>query len=785
MSVGGDYRTLISGLLRRIAIPAIAISFAFFPVAVPQSAAQGLSMADYAPTGKPKAGSQMLVEAEELVYDYDNDTISAVGNVKIYYMGYTLEADRVSYVKNTAKLLAMGNVKMTDPSGMVIYADDIDITQDFRDGFVASLRVETPDKTYFAAERAERAAGETTTFVNGVYTACEPCEEKPDRPPLWQVKAKRIIVDDKEKMVYFHDASFEFLGVPLAWVPKLSIADPSVKRKSGFLAPSFGYSDDVGWSIATPYFIALAPNYDVTLTPVYYTEQGFLGDVEWRQRLAHGQFTLRMAGISQQNPENFLTNSGGGTFAQRDFRGGVRATGQYALSRDWTLGWDGTLSTDRTFTQNYNVLNEDKASTTSQIFLTGLRDRNYFDARIQYYEILADSTADKYDQDRQAVALPIVDHDYIFDSPILGGELALRSNLTNLTRESADPFQINNETYYHGLAGDYLRVTEDLSWEKKSVLPGGQLLTTFASARGDFYSMSPNDTGGIWPDLTTNDTPVRFMPTIGAEWSLPILARAGKSTHVFEPIVQVVVRPDEPYAGELPNDDAQSLVFDDSILFRRDKFSGLDRVEGGTRMNYGMRYVGTFSNNMVLEGLFGQSRMLAGTNSFAVKDMADVGAYSGLETDVSDYVGRITLGSAATKVSLRGRFDDEDFAVQRAEIEASQTFSWLSASASYGFIRDVPTAGIDQQQFVNVNASARFADNWRLFGSAVYDVQHRSVSKDSIGLSYDNSCVSLSIAYTETRNTLIPDRSLTFKLLLRTLAEGSVNANVSGLTSSN
>jgi len=784
MSVGGDYRALISGLLRRIAVPAIALSFAFLPAAVPEASAQGLSMVDYAPA-KPKAGSQMLVEAEELVYDYDNDTISAVGNVKIYYMGYTLEADRVSYVKSTAKLLAMGNVKMTDPSGMVIYADDIDITEDFRDGFVASLRVETPDNTYFAAERAERAAGETTTFVNGVYTACEPCEEKPDRPPLWQVKAKRIIVDDKEKMVYFRDASFEFMGVPLAWVPKFSIADPSVKRKSGFLAPSFGYSNDVGWSIATPYFIALAPNYDVTLTPVYYTEQGFLGDVEWRQRLAHGQFTLRMAGISQRNPENFLTNSGGGTFAQRDFRGGVRTTGQYALSRDWTLGWDGTLTTDRTFTQNYDVLNEDKASTTSQIFLTGLRDRNYFDARAQYYQILADSTAAKYDQDRQAAALPIIDHDYIFDAPILGGELALRSNLTNLTRESADPFLINGESFYHGLAGDYLRVTEDLEWQKKMVLPGGQLLTTFASARGDFYSMSPNDTGGIWPDLTTNDTPVRFMPTVGAEWSLPLLARAGNSTHVIEPIVQVVVRPDEPYAGELPNDDAQSLVFDDSILFRRDKFSGLDRVEGGTRMNYGVRYIGTFSNNMVLEGLFGQSRMLAGKNSFAVKDMADVGAYSGLETDASDYVGRITLGSPTTKVSLRGRFDESDFSVQRAEIGASQTFSWLSASASYGFIRDIPTAGIDQQQFVNVNASARFADRWRLFGSAVYDVQHRSVSKDSVGLAYDDSCVSLSIAYTETRNTLIPDRSLTFKLLLRTLAEGSVNANVSGLSSTN
>ena len=70
--------------------------------------------------------------------------------------GYTLEAEKVTYIKSTGKLIATGNVKMTDPSGMAVYANDIDITEDFRDGFVDSLRVDTPDKTYFAAESAER-----------------------------------------------------------------------------------------------------------------------------------------------------------------------------------------------------------------------------------------------------------------------------------------------------------------------------------------------------------------------------------------------------------------------------------------------------------------------------------------------------------------------------------------------------------------------------------------------------------------------------------------------------
>ena len=140
-------------------------------------------------------------------------------------------------------------------------------------------------------------------------------------------------------MIYFHNASFEFFGLPLAWVPYFSVADPSVKRKTGFLAPLFGYSDDVGWSIDHALFhrarAELRPD---AVTPAYYTEQGFLGDVEWRQRLAHGQYTLRMAGIDQENPKNFLTDDGGGTFAQEDFRGGARSTvGQFALSRDWTL----------------------------------------------------------------------------------------------------------------------------------------------------------------------------------------------------------------------------------------------------------------------------------------------------------------------------------------------------------------------------------------------------------------------------------------------------------------
>src|SRR6185295_14120446 len=163
----------------------------------------------------------------------------------------------------------------------------------------------------------------------------------------------------------------------------------------------------------------------------------------------------------------------------------------------------------------------------------------------------------------------------------------------------------------------------------------------FASLRGDAFGLDPQDPA---PDALTPDASAfRGMPSVGVEWSLPVMAIMGSSTQVFEPMAQLIVRPDETLAGQLPNEDAQSLVFDDSDLFSRDKFSGYDRIEGGTRLNAGLHYVGTFGNGASVDGLFGQSYHLAGENPFAQPDIADTGNFSGLETDISDYIGRLSL----------------------------------------------------------------------------------------------------------------------------------------------
>ena len=207
----------------------------------------------------PASDGPMLVQASEIRYDYSNNTVSAAGSVQAYYRGATIEADELIYDQKSKRLRAQGNVRLTEPDGKITYGQLIDLSDDYRDGFVDSLRLETVDDTRFAAARADRTSGNYTVLQNGVYTACLPCQDDPKKPPLWEVRAARIIHDQGEKMLYFEDARIEFFGMPLAYVPFMSAPDPTVKRKSGFLFPNITYASQYGVGITIPYFWALAP----------------------------------------------------------------------------------------------------------------------------------------------------------------------------------------------------------------------------------------------------------------------------------------------------------------------------------------------------------------------------------------------------------------------------------------------------------------------------------------------------------------------------------------------
>src|SRR3954465_10344501 len=186
------------------------------------------------------------------------------------------------------------------------------------------------------------------------------------------------------------------------------------------------------------------------------------------------------------------------------------------------------------------------------------------------------------------------------------------------------------------------RLTGGAQWRRSFTDSAGQIWTPFASIRADAIDASISNQPGVSNFVPVGDTQaVRGLPTVGLEYRYPFINVQPWGTTTLEPVAQVIIRPNETYAGRLPNEDAQSMVFDASNLFRVDKFSGYDRVEGGGRANVGVQATTQFDRGGAINVLFGQSYQLFGLNSFAVADVTNTCLNSGLDKPRSDYVARV------------------------------------------------------------------------------------------------------------------------------------------------
>jgi len=756
---------------------------------------------------REKAGNQqqMLVKANEIDYDYANHRVSAVGDVQIYYRNSTLEADKVVYTQNTKRLHAEGNVRLTEVDGKVTYGSIMDLSDDYRDGFVDSLRLDTPEQTRMAAARAERTSGNTTVFHSGVYTACLPCKDDPKKPPLWQVKAARIIHDQGEKMIYFEDARLEFFGQPIAWLPYFSAPDPTVKRKTGVLVPSVKSSSIYGQALEVPYYWALAPDYDATFSPMVTTKQGVLLQGEFRQRLLNGAYSIRASGIYQLDRAYFAGTPGVPAPGDRNFRGSLESSGQFAINDKWVWGWDGVLLTDKTFFSDYNprlsayhytdTLGAAANSGLSQLYLSGKGNRSYFDIRSIYY--YGFSTADV--QKQIPVIHPVLDYDYTFDHPIMGGELGYNINFTSLTRDQAELNAINktancantadpmltSNCLLRAIPGTYSRFSAQAQWRRSFTDSFGQVFTPFVQVRADAGSMQINGDPGVSNFIPTGDSNLlRVMPTVGLEYRYPFISVQSWGTQTFEPIAQVIARPNEPQIGKWPNEDAQSLIFDDTNLFKVDKFSGWDRAEGGGRANYGVTYTAQFNRAGTFNALFGQSYSLFGQNSFAQSAAANAGLDSGLDTTRSDYVARATYQPNSTyKFSSRFRFDNDTFALKRTELETSANFDRWSVGLLYGDYAAQPDIGfLDERRGLLGSGSVKINANWVLRGSLLYDLKLNKLASDSIGVAYVNDCLILGLnyitSYSYGTGSPVLNNTIMLQLSLRTLGDSAVSQAV-------
>ncbi|MDQ2065607.1 LPS assembly protein LptD [Xinfangfangia sp. CPCC 101601] len=658
----------------------------------------------------------------------------AEGNVEVFFQGRSLRASRIIYDQAADRLLIEGPIVLTETGGdTLILASQADLAADLSEGLLTSARMVLNQQLQLAANEIQRIDGRYTALNSVVASSCKVCASHP--VPLWEIRAARVVHDQEERQLYFDHAQFRLAGVPVFYIPRLRMPDPSLDRATGFLQPKLRTTSLLGTGLKLPYFIALGENRDLTVTPYITTKGGRSVELRYRQAFRTGQIDVTGA----TSRDDILPG---------ESRGYLFATGQFALPENYRLDLKLQAVSDPAYLLDYGISDTDRLD--SRITIDRTRRNEYISGRVISFQSLRD------DEDNNTLPSVVADLTFHrrFSLGPLGGEGGLRLQTHNHWRSSSDPLDGPDDDLIAD-GRDLSRISARLDWRRSFLLPGGVEAVLLGEASGDIYS--------VGQDATYSGNYSRSHTAAGVELRWPLVKATGTGAmHVIEPIAQLVWA-DSDNNG-IPNEDSTLLEFDEGNLFSLNRFPGSDAVEQGRRANIGMIWTRYDPR--------GWSMALTMGRIYRERDYGQFGPASGLAGETSDWLAGVNFTlPQGYSLAARATFDG-DFELSKAEGRLSLNRDKLALAASMLWVEADPL-------FENRPTPTRefsFDASWkasqqlttRLVGS--YDFEGGRGTLAGLGLEYRTDCIavdlSLSRRFTSSTNvTPTTDFGLSFELI--------------------
>jgi LPS-assembly protein len=686
--------------------------------------------------GTPAARNEPVTfTADQVQYDREKSLVIARGHVEAWQGGRVVRADELTFDRTTGVVVAVGNVVLLESDGQVLFAQYAELSRDMSQGILKTVRAELTQNGKLAANGMRRTGGAINELSKVVYSACDLCKTDPTRPPLWEIEAASAVQDTEHKRIEYRDAVLKMDGFPVAWTPFIMHPDPSVPRQSGLLPPLFGESSTLGAFFAQPYYWAIDGQSDATFTPLLTTRAGVTLDGLYRHRFDNGTLYVDLAGGYQSG----------------DPQGSIATRGQFAIDDTWRWGFDVNRASSSQFVLDQHVLlglAGDSNTLPSTIYLEGFGEGSYSRLDVKAYQDLTASVSSA----RLPLVLPRYEYSFTGTPDSWGGRFSLDAGMFNVIRDQgANTRRVNLtanwERPFQGAVGDLWKIT----------LHGDS-----AAYDASRFDQEPNY--GLRHETDT----AHAQPGIGVDFRWPWMRDSGSwGTQLIEPMLQLIVSPrtgDSQFA-HIPNEDSFSFEFSDANLFGFNRFSGVDRLEGGTRLNaalHGAWYLG----GTALDALAGQSYQAGTDNMFP--------AASGLHDSVSDIVTRVSLAPAPwLDLTTRARLDKQTLQTRMADALASVGTDKFRLSGGYLYTTFDPYYFYDTPQpppatsayyaprdEATVSLSSRWG-HYRFSAIARRNLSENSWVNYGASVTYEDECFILDVRFTRRFTSLFNDNGAT------------------------
>lgn len=669
---------------------------------------------EFAEDSNIKGDGAINFSADELVNDENTGLITAKGEVEINYNKMRLKTDKLVYDQNNDLVKAIGNVRLYTADGSVVYSDNVSLSEQMTVGEMHHIKVLLKDESKVFAESFRKKNNQKKQLTYATYTPCDMCDTQ---SPLWSISARKVQHDEKSQNVHYNDAVVKIKDVPIFYTPFFSHPDPSVKRRSGLLAPTMGSSNYLGAMFQPRYFWAVDNQTNVLISPIFSSDKGVIWDGQY-QKYFYSANTNISGSYLKDNEETRQQN-----------RGNLFASGRYDINDKWRMKYDLKYVTDYIYLKELSLPYQDDAWLTSNLSFERFSGRDYASVEAYYYKILSynlrmsNESQFREINGRKPLVAPLIDVESYSDPSSIG------SYFKN---------EFNSASIYHQNGRQTQRLTSINAWELPFTSSFGEKYRFVASLKSDAYYINEYN---YLPNKQYTGTTTRFFPQTGIEWRLPFVRANETSRQIIEPVVVGVLAPNGGNKiDKIPNEDSEDVYFDDTNVLDLDRYAGYDRNDTGSRISYGLRWSSYGDIIGRTSAFLAQSCEKNRDSSFA--ESLD----STKSSNFSDYVGRINAEpNDYLSLNYRFRLDRKSLDAKYSELGAGVGPSFLRAYASYIFLQGNTYYNklYSERKELYTSLSSDFSQYWSV---SIYNLQ--DLTQNSRGslehggnLIYEDECL--------------------------------------------
>ncbi|MGB2001256.1 MAG: LPS-assembly protein LptD, partial [Candidatus Puniceispirillaceae bacterium] len=221
-------------------------------------------------------------EADSVAVNEEDGSLFATGNVVMEQAGMTLTADEVRYNRTEGRAVANGNVVFVDADGATHKAEVMTLDSEFTHIVAETLHSRYPDGSFFTAKDGDIKTKSLSIFDGSRFSACN-CDFENGETPIWDLRATSTRHNVETGTIVHRNVRMHIMNLPIGYLPYLAHPDWTVRRRSGFLTPTFILSTDLGFTASIPYFQVIDDTRDVEFTPFFYQLRGNALRTRYRQ----------------------------------------------------------------------------------------------------------------------------------------------------------------------------------------------------------------------------------------------------------------------------------------------------------------------------------------------------------------------------------------------------------------------------------------------------------------------------------------------------------------------